>query len=400
MTLDHDTGTEARPDAVAARRAGAPIAWSQVIRWAIIGTLILVMLVLVDVSRNGGNNPVSLIQPGTNGSATALFTKDFPKLEQPHADGLDGQIYYAIARDPIHPNHTARYLDLPRYRYQRPLLPFTAWLIHPTGGGMGLVAALVFVSFVGVLIFAISAGGLSMTLRGPPWVAALIPLLPGTYWSLRVTVSDALALGLALLAVLLAARDRRAWALVIGCLAVLAKEPVILIFIGWSLFRRTKRDALLTIVPAMVVVAWMGWLHLVLPTDPPRGQDIGLPLMGLVKAWTDVWSHGRELVGMACTLSGLAIGMVALWFRRLRHPLGWAIAIQVGFLLFMGYNPLGTNFGGTRMAMPIMALSIIALATPNAAAALAGVGPDEDDAAAEPASATSAAITAPATAPA
>ena len=41
-------------------------------------------------------------------------------------------------------------------------------------------------------VFAVAAGGLSMTLRGPPWVAAIIPLLPGAYWSLRVTVSDEL----------------------------------------------------------------------------------------------------------------------------------------------------------------------------------------------------------------
>ena len=374
LILDDEADAEARPEhdpATASTATGrAPISWREVVRWSILGTLALMMLVMVDVHRNGGDNMVSLIQPGTHGSATKLFDQDFPTLEQPKADGLDGQIYYAIARDPIHLDKTARYLDHPRYRYQRPLLPITAWILHPSGGGDALVGSLLLVSLIGIVLMAVGAGGLSMALRGPPWVAALVPLLPGAYWSLRVTVSDGLALGLALVAMTLAARDRRAWAVFVGCLAVLAKEPAILLLLGWSISRRTKKDAWLTIGPALTIVAWMGWLHLMLPPDLPRSQDIGLPFVGLVKAWTDVWSHGRELVGMACTLGGIAVGIVALAMRRLRHPLGWAIALQLAFLAVMGMNPLGTNFGGTRMALPLMALSIIALVTPHGAEAL------------------------------
>jgi hypothetical protein len=385
VALD-DTDVPARPsdgdapNSPSSARRLPPVAWGDVVRWALVGTLLLAVLVLVDVHRHGGNNPVSLIQPGTRGSATELFEQDFPELEQPRADGLDGQIYYAIARNPFHLDETAQYMDHPRYRYQRPLLPVTAWLIHPTGGGMPLVGAIVLVSLISVIVFAVAGGGLSMTLRGPPWVAALIPLLPGAYWSLRVTVSDAMALGLALLAILLAARSRHGWAIFVGCLAVWAKEPVILVLLGWSISRRTKKDAMLTVGPALAILAWMGWLHLQFPPDAPRSQDIGPPVVGVVKAWTKMWSQGDELVGMACTLGGFAIGIVALAKRGLRHPLGWAIAIQLGFLSFMGFNPLGTNFGGTRMAMPIMALSLIALVTPRGAAALDGTeDPDADE---------------------
>jgi hypothetical protein len=70
---------------------------------------------------------------------------------------------------------------------------------------------------------------------------------------------------------------------------------------------------------------------------------------------------------MACTLGGLAIGAAALALRRFRHPLGFAIAIQLAFLLVMGTNPTAVNFGATRMALPVMMLSVIALATPRAA---------------------------------
>jgi hypothetical protein len=148
---------------------------------------------------------------------------------------------------------------------------------------------------------------------------------------------------------------------------VLAKEPAILLLLGWALHRRTRKDALLVVIPGAAIVAWMAWLGFQLPPDTARPHDIGLPFAGLAGAWTDLWSQGSELVGMACTLGGLAIGAATLAVRRFRHPLGIAIALQLAFLLVMGTNPTGVNFGATRMAMPVMMLSVIALATPRAA---------------------------------
>ncbi|CAN5773430.1 hypothetical protein BH10ACT1_BH10ACT1_30850 [soil metagenome] len=340
--------------------------WRLIVRWALLGTVALLVLVMVDVQRGGNGNPVSLAQPGTGGSATALFAKDFPELEQPDADGLDGQIYYAIASDPMHLDETAVYLDHPRYRFQRPLLPWLAWAIHPTGGGVGLVLALFAVTLLGVFAGSVGLGALSVRLGGPAWAAALLAITPGAYWSLRVTVSDALALALAIAALALATRNRHGWAVAVGVLAVLAKEPAILVFAGWFLHRRTRRAALLAAIPGFVAAAWMAWLRWQLPPDRARSQDIDLPFVGLWQGWHLVWSHGNELVGMACTVGGLAIGGLALWRRGLRHPLGWIVALQLAFMLVMGYNPTSTNFGGTRMAMPIMVFGVLALLTPAA----------------------------------
>jgi hypothetical protein len=347
--------------------ATAPIPWGEVARFALLGVLALLLLVAVDVSRYGGSNPVSLIQPGADGPSTQVIATDFPEIEQPAGSGLDGQQYYAIARDPLHLDETADHLDNPRYRLQRPLLPWAAWLLQPTGGGIGLVWALFLVGLASVAVGAVASGALSTMWRGPAWVAAIFPLLPGAWWSLRVTVSDAMALALALAAIALAARNRHLPAIAVAVLAVLAKEPAILVLAGWALHRRTRRDALLVAVPLVAIVAWMGWLALVLPPDADRAQDLGLPLVGLYEAVTDIWSDGRQLVGMACTLLGLALGGTALWRRGLRHPLGWAVAIQLGFLAVMGVNPISVNFGATRMAMPVMMLAVIALATPRAA---------------------------------
>ncbi len=344
-----------------------PTTNAEILRWALLGTIALLCLVMIDVHRYGGDNPVSLIQPGQKGSATALFTKDFPTLEQPPGSGLDGQLYYAIARDPIHLNETARYLDGPRYRLQRPLLPWLAWVLHPTGGGNGLVFALFTICLAGSILGALATGWLSRRWGGPAWVALLFPLLPGAWWSLRVTVSDALALALALTAIALAEQRKLGGAVAVGALAVLAKEPAILVLGGWWLAHRSRRNFSVVAVPAAVALAWMVWLRLHVPAvSASSTQDITVPGRGLVQAWHEVWGLGNERVGMACTLAGLAIGLLALIWRGLRHPLGWAIAVQLLFMLSMGLNPTAMTFGATRMAMPVTVLSILALATPNA----------------------------------
>ncbi|MEZ5138623.1 MAG: hypothetical protein R2702_13630 [Acidimicrobiales bacterium] len=361
-TIDGDHVTPTHPH----DPATCAIPWQEIGRWTAIGVLLLLAWVMVDVARYGGSNPVSLIQPGTEGPSAEVVARDFPEVEPPAGSGLDGQQYYAIARDPLHLDRTADQLDNPRYRFQRPLLPWLAWAVQPTGGGIGLVWALFAVGLVGIVVGSLASGVLSTIWRGPPWVAAVFPLLPGAWWSLRVTVSDALALGLVLAAIALSARNRHAAAVAVGVLAVLAKEPAILLLLGWALHRRTRREAVLVAVPAAVVVAWMGWLAVQLPPDTERANDIGAPFVGLVQAFTDVWSQGHELVGMACTLGGLALGGLALLRRGLRHPLGWALAVQLGFLLIMGVNPTSVNFGATRMAMPAMMVAVLALATPDA----------------------------------
>lgn len=346
-----------------------PLPWGEIVRYAALGTLLLVLAVALHVAQYGARKPVALIQPGLDGPAGQLVADDFPDLELPGGTGLDGQQYYAMARTPTDPDAAAEHLDWPRYRWQRPLLAWSGAAASGGASGTALIWGLFAVGVAGAFGGAVASGALATMWRGPAWVAAVFPLLPGTWWSLRVTVSDALAVALALGAIALAARSRHAPAVALGVLAVLAKEPAILLLLGWALHRRTRQSAVLVAVPAAAIVAWMGVLAWQLPPDAERAQDVGLPLAGLVQAFGDVWLQGDELVGMACTLGGLALGIAALWARGLRHPLGWAIAVQLGFLSIMGVNPTAANFGATRMALPVMIVAVIALATPNAAEA-------------------------------
>lgn len=340
--------------------------WPDAVRWALLGTLAVVSLVCIDVYRHGGSSLLSLIQPGASGEATSVIVEDHPDVELPPGDGLDGQTFYVMARDPFHLTTTGEHLGRPRYRLQRPLLSWSAWTLHPTGGGNGLILALFAVGAAGIFVGALATGALSVRWGGPPWLALAFALAPGAYWSLRVTVSDALALALALLAVYLATRERNGWAIAVACLAVMAKEPIILVLVGWWVTQRSRRAALLAGIPALVAGAWALYLRAVFPADGSKLSDIGWPGVGYWDAWADQWSSGQELVGMACSLGGLALGLLALARCGPRHPLAGIIALQLAFLMVMAVNPIAMNFGGTRMAMPVFVVSALALATPSA----------------------------------
>ncbi len=334
------------------------------VRWALAGTMLLALLIVADVQRLGGN-PLGLVQPGSRGPAAAAFAEDFPEVDLPDGLGLDGQMTYAVARDPFHIDASADNLDRPRYRLQRPLLPYLAGTLHP-GGGMGLVWTLLAVGLAGAGAGAWATGQLSVRWGGPAWLAVLFPLLPGSFMALRVTTSDALGVGLALLAVALASRRRTALAVLVGVLALLAKEPTLLVLGGWALAHRTRRNIAVAVVPAAVAGAWTVVLRVAIPGAESLNGDIGLPFVGLVGAARDIWLEGRELWGLVGTVVALGLAVLALRRTRLGHPLGWAVALNLGFLLLAGSNPLGTSFGGTRAGLALTALSIIVLATPQA----------------------------------
>lgn len=343
-------------------------------RAVIVGVLLLVVALLVDLQRLGGH-PLGLVQPGAAGPAAAAFATDFPEVDLPADVGLDGQMTYAIARDPWPVDAGADHLDRPRYRLQRPLLSWVAGALHPGVGGMGLVWTLLGVGLAAVAAGAWAVGDLARRWGGSPWWALAFPLLPGTFMALRVTTSDAVGVALALLAVALAARQRTVAAVAVGAAAVMAKEPAWLVLAGWALAHRTPRHAAVAVVPAAVAGGWMIALRVLVPGSESLNGDIGPPGAGLVVAARDIWFDGRELWGLVSTVGALVLAVLALRRGRLCHPLGWAVAVNLAFLLVAGPNPLGTSFGGTRTSLALMALSMVVLATPTARRAPTTSGP-------------------------
>jgi hypothetical protein len=336
--------------------------WREIAKWALLGTIVISIWVLVDVERSG-RNALNFIQPGEAGPSAAAFHEDFPGIQMPSGLGLDGQQYYVVARNPFHPTQVASLLDRPRYRLQRPLLPLLAWAVHPTGGGYGLVWAFVLVGIAAIFLGSMATGALAVQLGGKPGLALAFALTPGAWFSLRASVADGLALALVIAALALAHRERWTGAVACGVAAVLAKEVIIVVLAGWVLWKwlasRSRTALLLVAIPAVVAAGWWIALRVMLPGHEQIGEFVA-PFVGWRDAWNASWAHGHELVGMAAAIGSVVVGIAALARRGLHHPLGWVLAFSLGLATLANGDVVGNNYGSTRALMPVLVLGIVA----------------------------------------
>jgi hypothetical protein len=343
----------------------SPLPWPTIVRFAALATLCMTAYVLLHVAQSS-RNPLDFIQPAADGPSAAVIRADFPDDELPDGVGLDGQQYYAIARDPFHIRDNADHLDRPRYRMQRPVYPLLAWALHPTGGGTGLVVAFVIVGIAALFAGSVATGALSTTFGGPPWAAAFFAATPGAFWSLRVSVADTLALALALGALAFAARSHERKAVVCAVVAVLTKEVALLLLVGWWLTHRSKRSTVMVGAAVAAMGTWALALRLLLPADPAGVNEFSAPFVGLVRAASKHWLDHQELWGCASAVAALALAVVALERYRFRHPLSGVLVVLVAFASIMNSNVIGLNFGATRSMMGLLVVAALCLVTPVA----------------------------------
>jgi hypothetical protein len=340
--------------------------WPEIVRYALIGTLAMFAWVVLDVGGFGAN-VLAFVQPGEQGPAAELIHRDFPGQEFPDGLGLDGQQYYAMARDPFHLDEVSDSLDRPEYRLRRPMYAWLSWVLHPTGGGAGLAYAMIGVNLLALAGGGIASGALSTALGGRTWVAAAFPLLPGSYMSLRVSVADALAVALVIGALACLAHRRTAPAIGLSVMAVMTKETVLLALAGWAFAQRTKRSVIALAAAVVSIGAWSLWLKAVLPDAPvEKINEIVLPFTGFPEAF-DNWASGVNRLGAFATLGALVLSALVLSRERLSHPLSWAIIANLALVTTMRWNVLALSFGGTRSTMLLAILSLIAIAAPASA---------------------------------
>ena len=331
---------------------------------ALAGALFTAALALFDV-RSHGSIPLALLAAGKDGPSYDVIRQDFPDADEhtPAGRGHDGQLFYAIARQPMRLAAVVPSLDHPRYRLQRPLLPWLAWALHPFGRGPGLAWALFAVGVVGLVTGGVGMGMLSASLGGRPEVAALFPLLGGAFASLRITEADALATGLALAAVALLVGGRPRAAIAAGVLAVLAKETALLILVGVLAWKRSRDALAMVAAPAAVLFGWWLWLRHAYGGEAAPPELLSAPLTGLVGS-VRLWASGEQTMAAAWVPAALVLAALALARRGLRHPCAPAIVIQLALLSVLSLDVLGLNFNGTRATLPLAALAVVTLATP------------------------------------
>jgi hypothetical protein len=213
-----------------------------------------------------------------------------PQLESEHiyrfknSLGYDGQVYHYIAHDPFFQRGFDKYLDAPRYRYRRILIPLAAYLLslgHQEFIHAAYIAVILCTVFLGAYWLSAYCSLLGIW---PGWGVAFL-LVPATLISIdRMTIDVGLA-ALCIGFVFFLRKDSQ-W----GIYAVLAAAPLVretgLIFIAaygaYLLWNRKLRLALLFSTAAIPAIAW--FLFVQVHTSPyPYDCCSLVPLKGLVE---------------------------------------------------------------------------------------------------------------------
>src|SRR5690606_30249293 len=149
----------------------------------------------------------------------------------------DGQFNYFIARDPAGaPAFIAQGEDFPTYRYQRILLPALGWVVS-LGGQPALIPwALLAVNLAGIALGTWALSRILIDYRVSPWYSLGWALSLSGMASVRLSLAEPLAYGLAAYALWLLTQKRWLWSAVIFALAALAKETTLLIAGGAGLW--------------------------------------------------------------------------------------------------------------------------------------------------------------------
>jgi hypothetical protein len=290
-------------------------------RVAALGVAIALALVGIGLARGGGAD--WFLHLGKESPALPLARHVLgDDVAVPLNDRHDGETFWVLARDPLlrQGEDTGKNFDHPAYRAQRILYP---WLASPwrAFGEDALLWGLIATNVVAFGIGSYALTKLALA-SGSVWRAGLaFALNPLSIVALLFDLSDAVALALLAIAMLLLQRSRVAWAVVAGVAAVLAKDTSLFGLVGIALLHRrldVRSRLALGAVPAAAGVAWgvyarwrLGW--------PPSTLEAwtAVPFRGFVDAYRDGWSpnHDWLYAFLGVLLVPLAVLVVARWWR-------------------------------------------------------------------------------------
>jgi hypothetical protein len=290
-----------------------------------------------------------------------LYARHRTQVEAVLVSG-DGQAFAALAQDPSLARPGVIRADGEyAYRAQRPLWGYLAW-----AGSLGQAGVVGWVLVVLEVLAAGFACGVVARLlldRGAnPWWA-LVTIAFG-YESITTLTPELLALALFGTGILLWQRDRRAWAVVALCGAVLTRETMLIGVAAvalWQLaaagggFANRVRRALPLAVPVGAVAVWDVVIRLRLGAWPTGSSESRLTLPGI--GLLDSFVH-QPAAGLAVgVLVAGGLGVTTLLLRR-HDPLTWVTGGYGVFALTFS-REVWVHAGFTRALLPLYVLGTV-----------------------------------------
>lgn len=293
-----------------------------------------------------------------------------------YADGYDGHYYAQLAARPLADDPAlAGAIDNVGYRARRILLSWTAW----AAGGGDPVAAVRAYAWLNLVLWAALAVLLWWIFPGATWCDTLawggMLFSAGVLHSVRLGLTDLLALLLVAGAVYSAEHGRRGLTTALLSLGGLARETALLGVVSLlppgkpslQSWVRAVGWAVLCIAP---LSAWLWYLHSVLgPTEPGLGNFM-LPFTGWTAKWREMLLHlhtepDRYLVITALLAHvGLTVQATYLLVRPQPAERWWRLGAAYAVLLLVLGTAVWEGHPGaaTRVLLPLtLAFNVLAV---------------------------------------
>ena len=308
------------------------------------------LAVTIVVLRAFDYNPTGPIRIGDMLPADRFWTEH--TLVQPGV-GYDGQWFFYLAHDPLlrAPNPET-YLDLPAYRYARILYPALAWALA-LGQPAAVPWSLLAVNLLAVVVGTLAAIDIVRQLGANRWLAVGYAFSPPVLFGVAASLAEPAALALVAAGVALALRGRHWPAGLAMTLAVLAREPSILVPFGFGLYALALLDwrrAAAYLAPLSVPILWHLSILLRLGALPSAQSptNFGVPFggayyrLGLLLGWhpsmlgeplpaANIWP---EAVIILTSAAIVVIGLIKVFERR--DVFAWLLWLQAALALGTG----------------------------------------------------------------
>lgn len=303
----------------------------------------------------------ALLGVGVDGPAREAIQAEVGDLALTDDFGHDGQQFYVISRNLLDPKAAEDSVSPLAYRYRRILYPAVGSVLAPNGGRQ-LIAVFLLESLAGV---AIGAWALTRFPCGPRWLPLTVAFTPGVIAAMGLSLSDALACGLALLAVALSF-ERRWWPMIgVLVLAALTRETALLVAAGLVLTPGMPRRirAATAAVPLLVFGAWAAWSsHAAAASSAKGGADqLSFPFGGWLSIHVPM---GQRLL----LLTVFALMAAGAWRSRKDAPHIAAILAMGAALLACISDLVAFNWvNSMRPIAPMVPLALWSLFRSSAA---------------------------------
>ena len=336
----------ARPDFPALRRNGRGVC----LGWALVAVLAAALGQYLTVRYNYEGHATALFFTGSSRPVPPPLVGEVYQVEDPR--GFDGQLYHYVAHDPLMRRGFDQYVDNPRLRWRRILVPGLASVLSFGNSGwvdwsyFGVVLGFV---FLGAYWVARYLAGLGIY----PGFALGFVALPGVFGSLERMTVDVALLALCAGFAVYASRDADWKLYAVLALCPFARETGVLVTAGYAFHNLLQRQWLRLVICCMSVApygVWVGYVHL------KTGEDLtawfaGYPFAGLVERTlhpvaldiTGRWVAAEAVADYLGILgTWVAIGAVACLVRKMTldsltlDPLTMSCAAFVGLAAILG----------------------------------------------------------------